>query len=185
METLHLPVALCVLSRGLALLDTKGRAQLLYQDRHEVHLPVTQQPSGHPEDHYEVFIEHLSNCLGHLVFCHHSKGIPRKMVGHHKDIFHHGGLIQLHCGLDAGVVEMHKLQQSVRLNWTEGSPWHFSLERLAVQASPHYSSAILSHHGPPKPFLCKSQGLLLALMANIAVYPVKCHAALSHRDDEG
>ena len=182
---LHLPIALCVVSCGPALLDTKGRAQLLYQGGHEVCPPVTQQLSRCSEDYYEALVEHLCNCLSHLVLCHHSKGIPREMVGHHKDIFHHGGLIQLHHGLDTGVIEMHKLQQSIRSNRTEGSPWHFSLECLAVWASPHYSSEILCHHGPPESLLSKSQGPLLALMAGILVYPIKCNAALNPGDDEG
>ena len=178
METLHLLIALCMVSRGPALLDTKGRAQLLYQGGHEVSPPVTQQLSGHSKDGYEALVEHLHNCLGHLVFCHHSKGIPHEMVGHHKDIFNHGGLIQLHRGLNTGVIEMHKLQQSIRSNWTKGSPWHFSLECLAVRA-------ILHHHGLPESLLSKSQGLLLALMTGISVYSIKHHAALSHGDDEG
>ena len=185
METLHLPIALCVVSCGPALLDTKGRAQLLYQGGCEVHPPVTQQLSGCSEDHYEVLVEHLCNRLSHLVLCHHSKGIPHEMVSHHKDFFHHGGLIQLHCELDTGVIKMHKLQQSIRLNQTEGSPWHFSLECLAAQASPHYSSAILHHHGPPESLLSESQGPLLALMVGISVYPVKRHVVLSHGDDKG
>ena len=125
---LHLPIALCVVSCGPALLDTKGRAQLLYQGGHEVCPPVTQQLSGCSEDRYEALVEHLRNRLGCLVLCHHSKGIPREMVGHHEDIFNHRGLIQLHHGLDTGVIEMHKLQQSIHSNWAEGSPWHFSLE---------------------------------------------------------
>ena len=132
METLHLPIALCMVSRGPSLLDTKGRAQLLHQGEYEVCPPVTQQLSGRSEDYYEAFVEHLRNCLGCLVFCHYSQGIPREMVCHHKDIFHHRGLIQLHRGLSAGVVEMHKLQQSIRSNRTQGSPWHFSLICLAV-----------------------------------------------------
>ena len=151
---LHLPIALCMVSRGPTLLDAKGRAQLLNQGRHEVHPPITHQLSGHSEDCYEVFLEHLHNCLGHLIFGHCSQGIPREMVCHHKDILHHRGLIQLHHGLNAGVVDMHKLQQSIFLNRTEGSPWHLSLERLAMWAFPHYSSAIFSHHGPPEPLLC-------------------------------
>ena len=185
METLHLPVALCVVSRGPALLDTKGRAQLLYKGRHEVCPPITQQLSGRSEDCYEALVEHLRNHLGHLVLCHHGKGIPREMVSHHKDILHHGGLIQLHRGLDAGVIEIHELQWSIHLNRTEGSPWHFPLKHLAVRASPHYSSAILQHHGPPESLLSECQGPLLALMAGISVYPIKHHVALSHGDDEG
>ena len=185
MEMLHLPIALCVVSHGPALLDTKGGAQLLYKDRREICSPVTQQLSGCSEDCYEVLVEHLHNCLGHLVFGHHSKGIPHKMVCHHKDIFHHEGLIQLHHGLDAGVVEMHKLQWSICSNQTEGSPWHLPLKCLAVRASPHYSSAILSHHGPPEPLLCKSQGPLLSLMACVPVYSIKRHATLSCRDNKG
>ena len=106
------------------------------------------------------------------------------MVGHHKDIFHHGGLVQLHRGLDTGVVEMHKLQQSVCSNRTEGSPWHLSLECLAVWASPHYSLAILSHHGQPEPLLHEGQGPLLSLVASILMHPIKRHVALSHGDDE-
>ena len=136
-------------------------------------------------DCYEALIEHLRNHLGHLVLRHHCKGIPCEMVGHHKDIFHHRGLIQLHHGLYAGVIEIHKLQQGIRLNQTEGSPWHFSLKCLAAQASPHYGSAILSHHGPPESLLSKSQDPLLALMAIISMYPIKRHATLSHGDDEG
>ena len=182
---LHLLIALCVVSHGPALLDTKGRAQLFYQGRREVCPPVTQQLGWHSEDRYEALVEHLCNRIGHLVFCHHSRGIPHEMVGHHKDIFHPRGLIQLHHGLNAGVVKMHKLQRSVRSTWTKGSSWHFSLECLAVWASLHYSAAILHHYGPPKPFWGESQDLLLALMASISVYPVKCHAELSHRDDKG
>ena len=182
---LHLPIALCVVSHGPALLDTKGRAQLLYQGGCEVCPPVTQQLRGHSKDRYEVLVEHLHNHLGCLVLCHHSKGIPREMVGHHKDIFNHGGLIQLHHGLNTGVIKMHKLQQSIHSNRTKGSPWHFSLKCLAVRASPYYSSAILHHQGPPKSFLGKSQGPLLVLMLGILVYPVKHHAVLSHGDNKG
>ena len=182
---LHLPIALCVVSRGPALLDTKGRAQFLYQGGREVCPPITQQLSGCSEDCYEALIEHLCHHLGHLVLCYHSKGIPREMVSHHKDIFHHRGLIQLHHGLDAGVIEMHKLHWSIHSNQTEGSPWHFSLECLTVRASPHNSSAILHHHGPPKSLLSESQGLLLALMVSISMYPIKCHAALSCGDNKG
>ena len=182
---LHLPVALCMVSRGPALLDTKGRAQLFYQGRHEVHPPITQQLSGHSEDCYEALVEHLHNHLGHLVLRYHCKGIPCEMIGHHKDIFHHRGLIQLHHGLYAGVIEMHKLQQIIHSNQMEGSPWHFSLKCLAAWASPHYSSTILHHHGAPEPLLSERQGPLLALMAGIPIYPIKCHAALSHGDDKG
>ena len=174
-----------MVGHGPALLDTKGGAQLLHQGGCEIHSPVTQQLSGHSEDCYEMLVEHPCNCLSHLVFGHNCQGIPHEVVCHHRDILDHGGLIQLHHGLDAGVVEMHKLQQSICLNWTEGSPWHLPLKRLAAQASPHYSSAILSHHGPPEPLLCKSQGPLLSLMACIPVYPIKCHAVLSCRDDKG
>ena len=184
MEALHLPIALCVVSHGPALLDTKGRAQLFDQGKREVHPPVAQQLSGHSKDRYKMLVEHLCNRLGHLVLCHHSKGLPREMVGHHKDIFHHGGLVQLHRGLDTGVVEMHKLQRHVCSNWAEGSPWHLSLKCLAVQASPHYSSAILSHHGPPEPLLHEGQGLLLSLVASILMHHIKCHAALSCKDDK-
>ena len=148
METLHLPIALCVVSRGPALLDTKGRAQLFNQFRREVCPPVTQQLGSHSEDCYKVLVEHFGNRLGHLVFGHHSEGIPREMVGHHKDNFHYGGLVQLHRGLDTGIVKMHKLQQSVCSNRTEGSPWHLSLNAwqcghpltIALQ-----SSAIMGH----------------------------------------
>ena len=180
----HLPIALCVASRGPALLDTKGGAQLFDQGGCEVCPPVAQQLSRRSEDHYKALLEHLHNRLGHLVFCHHTKGIPHEMVGHHKDIFYHGGLVQLHHGLDTGVVEMHKLEWSVCPNQTEGSPWHLSLKRLAVQASPHYSSAILSHHGPPEPLLHKGQGLLLSLVASIPMHPIKHHAVLSRGDHE-
>ena len=155
---------------------------------HQTDNTHTQQPAlsnrGHSEDCYEALIEHLRNCLGRLVFCHHSQGVPREMVCHHKDVFHHRGLIQLHRGLNAGVVKMHKLQRSICSNRTQGSPWHFSLVRLTVQASPYYSSAILSHHRPPEPLLCEGQGLLLTLVSGIPMYPVERHAALSHRDDE-
>ena len=172
-----------MVSHGPALLDTKGRAQLFNQGGCEVCPSVAQQLSWHSEDHYKALVEHCRNCLGHLVLCHHSKGIPHEMVGHHKDIFHHRGLVQLHHGLNTGVVEMHKLQLSVCLNWTEGSPWHLSLD-LAAWASPHYSSAILSHHGPPEPLLHEGQGLLLSLVASILMHPIKRHAVLSHGDDE-
>ena len=43
---------------------------------------------------------------------------------------------------------MHQLQWGIRLNQTEGSPRHLYLKCLAAQASPHYGTAILSHHGP-------------------------------------
>ena len=116
-----------------------------------------------------MLIEHLCNCLSHLVLHHHCKGIPHEMVGHYKDIFHHRGLIQLHHGLYGGVIEIYQLQWGIHSNQTEGSPWHLSLKCLAVRASPHYGSAILSHHGPPEPLLSESQGPLLALMAGIKV----------------
>ena len=147
--------------------------------------PITQQLNGHSEDCYEALVEHLRNHLGCLILHYHGKGIPCEMVSHQKDILHHGGLIQLHHGLDACVIEMHELQHCIRSNRTEGSPWHFPLKCLAVRASPHYSSAILHHHGPPESLLSESQGPLLALMAGILVYRIKRHAALSHGDDEG
>ena len=185
METLHLPTALCAVSRGPALLDTKGRAQLLYQGGREVCPPVTQQLSGCSKDRYEVLIEHLHNRLSHLVLCHHSKGIPHEIVGHHKDIFYHGGAYsapswtQYWCNQDAQAPAEHTLESD------RGKPLALSLKCLAVQASPHYSSAILCHHGPPESLLSESQGPLLALMAGISVYPIKRHVALSHGDDEG
>ena len=89
---LHLPIALYVVSRGPAILDTEGRAQLFYQGGCEVCPLITQQLSGHYEDCYEALVEHLHNRLGRLVFRYHCKGIPHEMIGHHKDIFHHGGL---------------------------------------------------------------------------------------------
>ena len=181
---LHLPIALCVVNRGPALLDTKGKAQFFNQGGCEVHPPVTQQLSGHSEDHYEALVEHLCNHFGHLVLCHYSKGIPHEIVGHHKDIFNHRGFIHLHCGLNTGVVKMHKLQWCICLNQTEGNPWHLSLKCLAVRSSPHYSSAILSHHGPPEPLLNEGQGPLLSLVASILMHHIKRHAALSHGDDE-
>ena len=107
MEMLHLPVALGVVSHGPALLDAKGGAQLLHQGGCEIHSPVAHQLSGCSEDCYETLIDHLCNCLGHLVFGHHCQGIPHEVVCHHKDILDYGGLIQLHRGLDAGVVKMH------------------------------------------------------------------------------
>ena len=147
--------------------------------------PVTQQLSGRSEDCYEALVEHFCNCLGHLVFGHHSQGIPCEMVHHDKDIFYHRGHIQLHRGLDAGVIKMHQLQQSTCSNQTEGSPWHFPLKCLTVRASPYYSLAILSHHGPPEPLLCEGQSPLLTLVSGIPMHSVKCHAVLSCRDDEG
>ena len=150
---LHLPVALSIVSCDPALLDTKGRAQLFYQGRCEVCPPITQQLSGCSKDCYEVLIGHLCNRLGRLALHHYSKGIPHEMVGHYKDIFHHGGLIQLHHGPDAGVIEMHQLQGDIHSNQENRSPWHLSLKCLAVQASPHDGVAILSHHGPPEPLL--------------------------------
>ena len=185
METLHLPIALCVVSCGPALLDAKGRAQLFNQGRHEIHPPITQQLSRHSENCYEALVEPLCHCLCSLVFGHYSQGIPREVVSHHKYIFHHRGLVQLHHGLDAGVDKMHKLKQSIRLNRTQGSPWHFSLKCLTVQASPHYSSAILSHHGPPEPLLREGQGPLLSLVASVPMHSIECHAALSSGDDKG
>ena len=122
METLHLPIVLCMVSHGLALLDTKGRAQLFDQGRHEVHPPVAQQLSGHSKDRYKALIEHLRNRLGRLVFGHHSNGIPHEMVGHHKDIFHHGGLVQLHRGLDTGVVKKAQAPAERMLESDRGEP---------------------------------------------------------------
>ena len=42
--------------------------------------------------------------LGGLVFCHYHQGIPHEMVCNQEDVLHYQGLIQLHCGLYAGVV---------------------------------------------------------------------------------
>ena len=80
---------------------------------------------------------------------------------------------------------MHQLQWGIHPNRTEGRPRHLSLKCLAVQTSPHYGMAILSHYGPPEPLLSESQGPLLALMAGITMYPVKHQTALTHRNDEG
>ena len=80
---------------------------------------------------------------------------------------------------------MHQLQWGTCSNQTEGSPRHLSLKCLAAQASPHYGTAILSHHGPPEPLLSESQSLLLALMTGIAIHPIKHQAALTHGSDEG
>ena len=80
---------------------------------------------------------------------------------------------------------MHQLQWGMCSNRTEGSPRQLSLKCLAVQAFPHYGVAILGHHGPPEPLLSESQGPLLALMAGIAMYPVKHQLALTHGNDEG
>ena len=75
--------------------------------------------------------------------------------------------------------------QGIHSNWTEGSPRHLSLKCLAAWVSPHYGSAILSHHGPPEPLLGESMGLFLALMAGITMYPIKHQMALTHGNDEG
>ena len=80
---------------------------------------------------------------------------------------------------------MHQLQWGIHSNRTEGSPRHLSLKCLAAQASPYYGTAILRHHGPPEPLLGESQGSLLALMASIAMYPVKRQTVLTHRNDKG
>ena len=80
---------------------------------------------------------------------------------------------------------MHQLQRGIHLNQTEGSPRHLSLKCLAAWASPHYGTAILSHHGPPEPLLSESQGPLLALMTGIMMHPIKHQVALTHGNDEG
>ena len=80
---------------------------------------------------------------------------------------------------------MHHLQWGIHSNWTERSPGHLSLKCLAAWASPHYGTAILSHHGPPEPLLSESQGSLLALMTGIMMHLVKCQAALTRGNDEG
>ena len=80
---------------------------------------------------------------------------------------------------------MHQLQWGIGSNRTEGSSRHLSLKHVAAQASPHDGAAILSHHRPPEPLLSKSQGPLLALMASIAMFPVKRQVALTHGNDEG
>ena len=80
---------------------------------------------------------------------------------------------------------MHQLQWGICSNRTEGSPRHLSLKCLAVWVSPHYGTAIICHHGPPKPLLSKSQGLLLALMSGIVMHLVERQVALTHRNDEG
>ena len=97
-----------MVSCGPAPLDTEGSAQLLHQGGCEVHPPITQQLGGCPKNCYEALIEHLHDSLGSLVLCHHLKGIPREMIRHHEDIFHHGGgacsapsWILYWCSLDA------------------------------------------------------------------------------------
>ena len=107
------------------------------------------------------------------------------MVHHHEDILHHGGLVQLHHGLYAGVVYVHQLQWGIHPDWTKRSPRHLSLECSAVQTSPHYCTAILSHHRPPKSLLSESQGPLLALMTGIMMHTIEHHAALTHRNNKG
>ena len=185
METLHLPVALDVVSHGPGLLDTKGRAQLLYQGGREVCPPITEQLSGHSEDCYEALIEHLCNRLGHLVFCHHSKGIPHEMVGHHKDILLYGGAYsapswtRCWCNQDAQAPVEHMLE-------LDRGETLALLPRMPDSVGiPHDSSPILRHHGPPDSLLSESQGPLLALMAGILMYPIKRHAALNGGGDKG
>ena len=80
---------------------------------------------------------------------------------------------------------MHQIQWAIHSNQTERSPRHLSLKRLTARASPYYGGAMLSHHGPPEPLLSESQGLLLALMAGITMYPIKRQMALTHGNDEG
>ena len=100
----HLSVTLSVVGCGSALLDTAGGTQLLHQGGCEVRTPIAQQLCGHPKNCYEVLIEHFHDSFGSLILRHHSEGIPREMVCHHEDVLHHGGLVQLHCGLYTGVV---------------------------------------------------------------------------------
>ena len=107
------------------------------------------------------------------------------MVRHHEDVFHHGGLVQLHCGLYTGVVQVHQLQWGVCPDWTQGGPRHLSLKCSAAWTSPHYRVAILSHHRPPKSPLSESQGPLLALMTGITMHTIECQVALTHRNDKG
>ena len=66
-----------------------------------------------------------------------------------------------------------------------GEPLALLPRTLGSTGIPHYSSAILSHHGPPEPLLHEGQGPLLALVASVPMYPIKHHVALSHGDDEG
>ena len=143
-EMLHLPIALCTVSHGPALLDIEGRAQLFYQGRCEVCPSITQQLSGHSKNCYEVLVEHLHNRLGCLVLHHHSKGIPHEMVGHHKDIFHHGGLIQLHRGLYAGVIESRaytRIRQRGALGTFPSNAWQCGHPLTMAQQS----SIIMGH----------------------------------------
>ena len=80
---------------------------------------------------------------------------------------------------------MHQHQWGIHSNQTEGSPRHLSLKCLAARASPHYGTAILSHHGTPEPLLSEGQGLLLALMASIVMYTIKHQTVLTHRNNKG
>ena len=76
-KAFHLPIALGMISSGTALLDAEGSTKFFYQGGCKV--------DG-------------------LVFCHYHQGIPREMVCNHEDVSHYWGIIQLHCGLYAGVV---------------------------------------------------------------------------------
>ena len=134
-------------ARGPALLDTKGRAQLFYQGRHEACPPITQQLSGHSEDCYEALIEHLHNCLGHLVLRHYLKGIPHEMVIITRTFLPQGAYstpAPCWCNRDAPAPVGHTLKSS------RGGPLALLPQMLDSMGIPHNGTAILSHHGPPR-----------------------------------
>ena len=79
------------------------------------------------------------------------------------------------CSRDAQAPVEHMLKSD------RGEPLAPLPQMLGSAASPHYSLAIFSHHGPPEPLLCKGQGLLLSLVASVPMYSVECHVALSCR----
>ena len=89
-----------------------------------------------------------------------------------------GGLIQLHCGLNAGKVNMQQLQRS---SDNVSSHWDLGMNAFMMDASLTATNCLLhltGHAGPPELVIQQAQCPLLALVPNITVtfipgsYPV-------------
>ena len=66
--------------------------------------------------------------------------------------------------------------------------WGFrdsSLKCKTALTTPHQNLAVVSHQRPPKAFLCKGQGSLLALVPCIVMYTIQNCVVLGGRNHKG
>ena len=120
----------------------------------------------------------LGNSFSSLIGGHICHNVFYKMVTKDHKVHHVWGVIQLHCGLNAGKVNMQQLQRS---SDNGGLHWGFGTNAFMLDASLTDANCLLhlsSHAGLPELVMQQAQCLLLAFVPSIMVtsihgsYPV-------------